>query len=239
MKSLEVTGAGNGSPQPFHGKWYEDACGTAFGMELIGERWSILVVRELMLGGRRFSDLRASLPGISAKVLTERLASLEVTGVLTRRRLPPPAPAQVYELTEWGYLAEPVIQELGRWAARSPAHNPQLALSPVSFMLSLRTMLDHAKARNLEVSVGITLGGDSFLAELRDGEMPVRRAAAGEGEIGLSAPVALPLLRVVYCTEDPEVLAGQGEIALRGEIARIRRFLALFALPPKLAPPRS
>src|SRR5215218_1412210 len=96
-----------------HGKWYGDACGTAFAMELVGERWSMLIIRELMLGGRRFGDLRGSLPGISAKVLTERLAGLEEAGVLTRRKLPPPAAAQVYELTPWGYLAEPAIQELG------------------------------------------------------------------------------------------------------------------------------
>lgn len=70
-----------------HGKWYQDACGTAFAMELVGERWSILIIRELMLGGRRFSDLRASLPGISAKVLAERLAGLEAARVLVRRKL--------------------------------------------------------------------------------------------------------------------------------------------------------
>ena len=130
-----------------HGKWYGDACGTAFAMELVGERWSMLIIRELMLGGRRFSDLRGSLPGISAKVLTERLAGLEQAGVLTRRKLPPPAATQVYELTQWGYLAEPAIQELGRWAARSPAHDPTLPLSPVGFMLSLRTMLDKEGAK--------------------------------------------------------------------------------------------
>ena len=68
-----------------HGKWYGDACGTAFAMELVGERWSLLIVRALMLGARRFSDIRASLPGISAKVLTERLGSLDEAGVLVRR----------------------------------------------------------------------------------------------------------------------------------------------------------
>src|SRR6188474_465582 len=142
------------SSRESHGKWYSDACGTAFAMELVGERWSILIIRELMLGGRRFSDLRGSLPGISAKVLAERLAGLEQAGVLVRRKLLPPAASQVYELTEWGYLAEPAIQELGRWAARSPRHDPQLPLSPVSFMLSLRTMIDHAAAARLDVSVG-------------------------------------------------------------------------------------
>ncbi len=236
MESPKVTRAESASSQKLHGRWYEDACGTAFAMELVGERWSMLIVRELMLGGRRFSDLRASLPGLSAKVLTERLASLEQAGVLTRRKLPPPASSQVYELTEWGYLAEPVIQELGRWAARSPAHDPTLPLSPVSFMLSLRTMIDREAARTLDVSAGFTVSGESFLAELNGGEMPVRRAQPGEGEIGFAAPVALPLLRVFYGKQDPVEAAEAGAIALRGDPQLARRFTALFALPPKVVP---
>jgi DNA-binding HxlR family transcriptional regulator len=217
-----------------HGKWYQDACGTAFAMELVGERWSMLIVRELMLGGRRFSDLRASLPGISAKVLTERLASLEQAGVLSKRKLAPPAATQVYELTEWGYLAEPAIQELGRWAARSPLHNPQLPLSPVSFMLSLRTMIDHKAARNLEATVGFTVSGESFLAELRDGKMPVRRAESGEGEIRFEADEPLPLLRVFYGKQPIGAALQAGGIRLTGDEALAERFVALFSLPQKV-----
>jgi DNA-binding HxlR family transcriptional regulator len=217
-----------------HGKWYQDACGTAFAMELVGERWSMLIVRELMLGGRRFSDLRASLPGISAKVLTERLAGLEQAGVLTKRKLPPPAATQVYELTEWGYLAEPAIQELGRWAARSPEHNPQLPLSPVSFMLSLRTMIDHEAARQLEATVGFTVSGESFLAELRDGKMPVRRAEPGEGEINFEADEPLPLLRVFYGKQPIEEALQAGGMKLTGDKALAERFVRLFSLPPKV-----
>ena len=89
----------------------------------------MLVVRELMLGPRRFSDLRASLPGISAKVLTERLTALEDAGVVVKRKVTDPVPAHLYELTEWGYRAEPAIQELGRWAAMSSGHDPLLPLS--------------------------------------------------------------------------------------------------------------
>lgn len=217
-----------------HGKWYHDACGTAFAMELVGERWSMLIIRELMLGGRRFSDLRASLPGISAKVLTERLTGLERAGVLTKRKLPPPAAAQIYELTEWGYLAEPAIQELGRWAARSPEHNPQLPLTPVSFMLSLRTMIDHDAARGFDATVGFTVSGESFLAELRGGEMPVRRAEPGEpADAWLSADVALPLLRVIYGKQPLGEALREGGVALTGDQAQAERFLALFSLPPK------
>src|SRR3954471_20548133 len=87
---------------------YNDACGAAHALELIGERWALLVMRELMLGPKRFGDLRASLPGISANVLTQRLGDLEQAGVVLRRKLPPPASAQVYELTPWGYESEPI-----------------------------------------------------------------------------------------------------------------------------------
>ncbi|HYJ29191.1 MAG TPA: helix-turn-helix domain-containing protein, partial [Allosphingosinicella sp.] len=111
---------------------YDDACGAAHALDLAGERWALLVMRELMLGPKRFTDLRADLPGISANVLTQRLEGLESAGVLARRRLPPPAPAQVYELTPWGYEAEPIFQVLGRWAARSPSHDPSLPLSAAS-----------------------------------------------------------------------------------------------------------
>ena len=204
-------------------------------MELVGERWSMLIVRELMLGGRRFSDLRASLPGISAKVLTERLASLESAGVVTRRKLPPPAATQVYELTEWGYLAEPAIQELGRWAARSPEHNPQLPLSPVSFMLSLRTMIDSAAAAQLELTVGFTVSGESFVAELKGGQMPVRRAERGEGAVTFEAHEPLPLLRVFYGKQPLGEAERAGGVRVAGDKALAERFVALFSLPEKVA----
>jgi DNA-binding HxlR family transcriptional regulator len=152
---------GTESSDARHGRWYEDACGTAFAMELVGERWSLLVIRELMLGPRRFSKLRAALNGISAKVLTERLESLERAGAVVKRTLPPPANVQVYELTEWGYLAEPAIQELGRWAATSARHDPSLPLSPVSLMLSLRTMRDKARAREFDAVIGVEVAGET------------------------------------------------------------------------------
>ncbi len=225
-------------PTPEHGRWYQDACGTAFAMELIGERWSLLVVRELMLGPRRFSDLRASLPGISAKVLTERLAGLEAAGALVRRKLPPPVAVQVYELTAWGYAAEPAIQELGRWAAMHRGHDPQLPLSPVSLMLSLRTMMDREAAKALDLTAGVSIGQDHFLAELRGGEMPVRRAEAAEiasqAGIAFAADAPLPLLRLFY-GKQPLAEAEQAGVRFSGERALAERFIALFSLPEKLA----
>jgi DNA-binding HxlR family transcriptional regulator len=121
-------------------RWYDDACGTALGLELVGERWSLLIVRELMFGGRRFSELRGSLLGISANILTMRLEGLERVGIVQRRMLPPPASIQIYELTPWGYEAEVILRELGRWATRSPLHDPTLPLSTASLLMSFRTM---------------------------------------------------------------------------------------------------
>jgi DNA-binding HxlR family transcriptional regulator len=103
---------------------YDDACAAAHGMDLIGERWAMPVIRELLMGPRRFSDLKNSLNGISAKVLTERLEGLENAGILGRRKLAPPANVQVYELTPWGYESAPIFQALGRWATRSPRTTP-------------------------------------------------------------------------------------------------------------------
>lgn len=221
------------SSQKGHGRWYNDACGTAFGMELIGERWALLVVRELMLGGRRFNDLRASLPGISAKVLTERLEALEEGGVLVKRKLPPPASVQVYELTPWGYLAERLIQELGRWAATSVRHDPTLPLSPVSLMISFRTMLDKEKARLFDAMIGFEVGGESFVAELRDGQLPIRRGDAEEGELVFRAPAATLLAAVFYGKVPPESLACEG-VRIDGDPALRDRFIDLFHLPEKI-----
>src|SRR5215210_9132657 len=156
---------------------YDDACAAAHGMDLIGVRWSMPLIRELLLGPRRFSDLKTSLNGISANVLTQRLEGLEAAGVLVRRKLPPPASVQVYELTPWGYESAPIFQALGRWAARSPEHDPSLPLSAVSLFLSFRTMLDPRRARGLRARIGFRIGPETFLAHLADGRIEVARAA--------------------------------------------------------------
>src|SRR5215213_4713219 len=108
-------------------------------MELLGERWAMLVLRELAYGPRRFSELKNDLPGISANVLTQRLSELESRGLVRKTKLPPPASVQVYEATEWGLEAIPVIASFGRWAARSPLHDPTLPMSHVSIIMSLQS----------------------------------------------------------------------------------------------------
>jgi DNA-binding HxlR family transcriptional regulator len=209
---------------------YDDACGTAHGLELIGDRWALLVLRELMLGARRFSDLKGDLPGISGNVLTQRLTEMEASGLVRRTRLPPPAARDVYEATPWGLEAEPVIQALGRWAARSPGHDASLPLSPVSILLSFRTMIDERKARGVDLRIGLRMHGQDFVARVRKGRIKVSRGTAQGCEAVISVT--------------PERLAGAvyggapfEELAVEGDEAAARRFLGLFVLPPKAGVP--
>src|SRR4051794_40586324 len=99
---------------------YGDGCAIARALDVVGERWALLIVRELLLGPKRYTDLRRGLPNASPNVLSERLRELEQAGVVQRRKLPPPASSRVYELTEWGLDLEEVVQSLGSWASRSP-----------------------------------------------------------------------------------------------------------------------
>src|SRR4051795_12838765 len=99
---------------------YGDACPIARALDAVGERWALLVVRELLLGPQRFADLRRALPGASSNLLADRLRELESRGVIARRKLPPPAASQVYELTDWGGELEPIVLALGGWGLRVP-----------------------------------------------------------------------------------------------------------------------
>ena len=217
---------------------YDDACGTAHGLELLGERWAMLVVRELLLGPKRFSDLRADLPGISANVLTQRLEGLEAAGIIRRRRLPPPAPAQVYELTEWGYEAEPIVCALGRWAARSPGHDPSLPLSSTSLMLSLRTMFDPARAGGAVTRIGFRLGAESFVATVRNGRYTSARGPADGADVTFVGS-ARPLAGAIYGGVPLDALIAEGALAVEGDRSLAERFLTWFVLPPKAATVRS
>ena len=213
-------------------RWYNDACGTARALELLGERWAMLVVRELMFGPRRFGELRGGLPGISANILTQRLAGLEAAGVLRRRHLPPPANAQVYELTPWGYESEPIMQALGRWAARSPDHDPTLPFSAASAMMSLRTMLDVGKARSMTATIGFLYGTDSFVARLANGELPIARSDEPADVTLDTDPVTMAAL--VYGKWPLAEAEAAGAVRVTGDRVTWDRFVTLFALPPKV-----
>ena len=206
---------------------YDDACGTAHALELIGERWALLVLRELMLGSRRFSELRADLPGISANVLTQRLTDLEARGLVVKKRLPPPASVQVYEATPWGLEAEPIVQALGRWAARSPRHDPTLPISGVSILLSFRTMFDPDRARQMKATIAFRFGEDRYFVTIGDGKLVARRGEPEAADLTVSAEPTM-LAAVVYAKQPLDLVGIEGDRAL------FQRFVDLFELPPKV-----
>ncbi|MEO7655007.1 MAG: helix-turn-helix domain-containing protein [Sphingomicrobium sp.] len=205
---------------------YDDACGTAHALELIGERWALLVLRELMLGPRRFSGLKRDLPGISANVLTQRLAELESRGLVRRRRLPPPASVQVYEATEWGLEAEPIVQTLGRWAARSPRHDPTLPISGVSILLSMRTMIDRSRAKGLDANLNFHFGQDDYTGHLLEDGIEIVRGEHPAPDLSIAAdPQALAA--VLYGKAPYDLIEWSGDHQL------LDRFVDLFHLPSK------
>lgn len=215
---------------------YEDACAAAHALDLVGDRWALLVMRELMLGPKRFSDLRGGLPGISASVLTQRLEGLETAGVLARHRLPPPAASQVYELTPWGYESEPIFQALGRWAARSPAHDPTLPFSPASLMLSLRTMLDPARAGGIDARIGFRLGDETFLGHLANGRIEIAAGTLAGADLVLAGPAPV-LAAAIYGGQTLNTLEAEGALRIEGDRALAARLVTLFPLPSKAERP--
>jgi DNA-binding HxlR family transcriptional regulator len=211
---------------------YDDACAAAHALDLVGERWALLVMRELMMGPKRFSDLRSSLPGISANVLTQRLEGLETAGVLTRRKLPPPVSAQVYELTPWGYESEPIFQALGRWAARSPSHDPTLPFSAASLLLSLRTMLDPVRSGGLDAKIGLILGDETFVGHLAGGEIEIARGDPGGSDVIFEGEPRV-IAGAIYGGQPLDALEAAGVLRISGDRRLAERFVTLFPLPPK------
>jgi DNA-binding HxlR family transcriptional regulator len=207
---------------------YDDACGLAHALELIGERWAILVLRELAYGSRRFSELRADLPGISANVLARRLGELEERGLVRKVKLPPPASVQVYEATDWGLEATPMIASLGKWAARSPLHDPTLPMSHVSVIMSLQTLLSPELAKGMDARVGFKLGSVSYVATFADEGLVVDRREANECDVTFAGSPT-DVVAVIHGGAPLEMITIEGDIELA------RRFVTLFPLPAKIA----
>jgi DNA-binding HxlR family transcriptional regulator len=157
---------------------YNDRCGIARALDVVGDRWALLVVRDLLLGPKRFSDLRAGLARVSPDVLSQRLRELEEAGVVRRDRLPPPAASRVYALTDRGRELEPVLLGLGRWGSRAPVPDGDPPFSPDSAMLALKTLFDPDAARDVTVTYELRFGDSVFSARVDRGALTIARGAA-------------------------------------------------------------
>jgi DNA-binding HxlR family transcriptional regulator len=213
---------------------YDDGCAAAHALDLVGERWALLVVRELLLGPKRFTDLRAGLPNASPNVLAERLRGLEEAGIVRRRRLPPPAASKVYELTDWGEELEPVIIRLGRWGARSPSKRDDEPLGVDSLILSFRTMFDPGAAEGLEAGYELRMGEDCFLAEVGGGSFEIERGSAERPDATIEAD-SNTLAGLVYNGRPLAEALRSGDVKIEGDEAAVERFLTLFPLPEPAA----
>jgi DNA-binding HxlR family transcriptional regulator len=209
---------------------YGDRCGIARALDAVGERWALLVVRELLLGPKRFTDLRAGLPHASPNVLAQRLRELEEAGVLRRRTLAPPAASKVYELTGRGLALEPVVIELGRWGAGTPSPPASVGMSLDSTILSLRTLFDPGRADGFSATLELRLGDHPFRAEVAAGRLEVARgeATAPDATVVTDHPTLLALIRGRRALT--ETLRA-GDVVVEGDERAVARFVDLFPLP--------
>ncbi len=177
----------------------QDGCGIAHASDLLGQRWALLVVRELLLGPKRFTDLRAGIPDISPNVLGQRLRELEDSGILRRRKLAPPAAVQVYELTDWGRELEPAVLALGRWATASSSFPRGAPMGADSLVLALKATFKPERADGLDATYELRLGEIPFNLTVKGGEFDASRGEAERPDAVISS--------------DPDTIAA---IALRG-----------------------
>ena len=201
---------------------YGEACGIARALDVVGERWALLVVRELLLGPQRFSDLRAALPGASSNLLTDRLRELAAREVLSRRKLAPPAGSWVYELTEWGRELEPILLALGGWGLRVP-RDEAATLNATSMMLFLRGSGKPDPALP-PTAYRVELAESVWTVRAADGAVHVERGEPSAPAAGISTdPVTFNAL-----FEDPDALAAQvdaGTVRTSGDRAALDRLL--------------
>jgi DNA-binding HxlR family transcriptional regulator len=195
-------------------------------LDVVGERWALLVVRELLLGPKRFTDLSIGLSGLSQNVLSQRLRALELDGVVHRRKLGPPASSWVYELTARGYELGPVVGALARWGSRESITSSR-ELSADALMLAMDTAFDPAAANRLDARVEVRLGADHYGAKIVGGELHLRRGNTEAPDVVVETDVA-GLTSLVFGGHPLDEALRAGQVILHGDRNAAERFLAAF-----------
>jgi DNA-binding HxlR family transcriptional regulator len=207
----------------------------AHALDLVGERWALLVVRELLLGPKRFTDLLAGLPGAGPDMLTQRLRELTDAEVVRRHRLSPPSASWVYQLTTWGAELAPIVIGLARWASRSPAMPYDAPLGVDSLMLSLRALFDGRAAAELDATIAIHVGDQPFQLRITGGELTLTRGDNEHPDATLETDQAT-LLSLLRTDRDLDQVLADGSLRLAGDRALVERFRHLFPLPEPAGP---
>jgi DNA-binding HxlR family transcriptional regulator len=210
---------------------YGDGCGIAHALDLVGERWALLVVRELLLGPKRFTDLRDGLPNASPNVLAQRLRDLEQGAIVRRRKLPPPAGSWIYELTDWGHELKPIVISLGKWALHSPSFPHEAPVGTDSVILALGTFFDAEAAGDLRARYELRLGEHTFDVRIADGAIALDRGSVADPD-AVIATDSTTLSAVIWNGRELADALRDGDIEIDGDERAVTRFPELFARPP-------
>jgi DNA-binding HxlR family transcriptional regulator len=208
---------------------YDQFCAIAGALDVLGERWTLLVVRDLLLGPKRYTDLREGLPGIATDLLTARLRTLERAGLVRRRRLPRPAPANVYELTERGYLLGPVLKGLAQVGFAQLGELTDDTFVPADRLaLALHAAFDPDAVPGLEARYELHLGDETFTVAVRGGQVSVARGEAAAPDLTLRTDQAT-LIRLLRGERDAGAALRDGALRIDGPRAELDRFVAAFS----------
>jgi len=209
---------------------YDDACGIARALDVIGERWALLIVRELVLGPKRFTDLQAGLRRVSPDVLSQRLRELEAAGVIERRTLPRPAASRVYELTARGRALEPALHALGRFGSREPMPGDDPVLGTDAAMVALPSLFDAGRAGDLDATYELDLDGDEFVAGVAGGRLTLERGRAPAADAVIATDPGT-LAQILWHGRPLRDAIAAGEATVAGDRRALDRFLRSFPLP--------
>jgi len=209
---------------------YGDRCGVARALDIVGERWALLVVRELLLGPKRFTDLRAGLPHVGPDILAQRLRELEQSGIVRRGTLPPPAGSRIYELTERGHELEPIVVALGRFGSVAPFPPGEAQIGVDAVVIALKSLFAAGAADGLSASYELRLGEQSFRIDVTDGRIEAVRGSAEAPEATIETDPGT-LAGILWHGRKLEEARRSGDIAIAGDRKAVTRFVGLFPLP--------
>jgi DNA-binding HxlR family transcriptional regulator len=208
---------------------YDDGCPSAHALDLAGDRWALIIVRELLFGPKRFTDLRKSLPRMSPNVLAQRLREMGERGIIQQLKVSPNAEGHAYELTTWGHQLEPVLLDLARWGAQSPTMPWDRPMTSDGVLMTMKAFLNRQAASNLKVRIMLWLEDAQFGMVLADGDLQVTHAEIDRPAVLVRTDRATLLAMLTNrLTPERALLANNALIA--GDIGILKQFLGLFPI---------
>ncbi|MAU09540.1 MAG: transcriptional regulator [Anaerolineaceae bacterium] len=212
---------------------YNQFCPLAYSLDVIGDRWTLLIVRELMFGPRRYTDLQQGLPGIGTNLLAKRLKDMEAADIISQQKLPPPAASHVYALTERGQSLQPIINQLAQWGKPYLAEGFQSDdyFSTVACMSALRMMFTPDNATGISVTINVARDNESFFVQVHRGVLAVQTGLAPQADADVNFDDLKSLLMLIGNPDVRQQTQASGMMTLSGDAAAFDSLLSAFTLP--------